>query len=169
MRRGDSPAAVSLLTRAAALLPDSHAERRELLAILGSALMRTGDFSRAEGALTEALEAAHAAGDRRLEMRTLIERELFRSFTSSEESVEEIVAVADSAIPLLQELGDDLGLAKAWWLKSEVHMHACRWAARAGAPRAGARIREGCGRPKRTVDARVAACGGAVLRSDTRR
>jgi class 3 adenylate cyclase/tetratricopeptide (TPR) repeat protein len=131
VRRGDSPAAVSLLTRAAALLPDSHAERRELLAILGSALMRTGDFSRAEGALTEALEAAHAAGDRRLEMRTLIERELFRSFTSSEESVEEIVAVADQAIPLLGELGDDLGLAKAWWLKSEVHVHACRWAARA--------------------------------------
>jgi class 3 adenylate cyclase/tetratricopeptide (TPR) repeat protein len=131
VRRGDSPAAVSLLTRAAALLPDSHTERRELLAILGSALMRTGDFSRAEGALTEALEAAHSAGDRRLEMRTLIERELFRSFTSSEESVEEIVAVADQAIPLLGELGDDLGLAKAWWLKSEVHVHACRWAARA--------------------------------------
>jgi class 3 adenylate cyclase/tetratricopeptide (TPR) repeat protein len=131
VRRGDSPAAISLLTRAAALLPDSHGERRELLAILGSALMRTGDFSRAEGALTEALDAAHAAGDRGLEMRTLIERELFRSFTSAEESVEEIAAVADNAIPLLQELGDDLGLAKAWWLKSEVHMHACRWAARA--------------------------------------
>ena len=131
VRRGDSPAAVSLLTRAAALLPDSHDERRQLLAILGSALMLTGDFSRAEGALTEALAAAHAAGDRRLELRTLIERELFRSLTRSEESVEEIVAVADNAIPLLQELGDDLGLAKAWWLKSEVHVHACRWAARA--------------------------------------
>ena len=131
VRRGDSPAAVSLLTRGAALLPDSHVERRELLALLASALMRTGDFSRAEGVLTEALAAAHAAGDRRLELRTLIEREMFRSFTSSEESVEEIVAVADSAIPLLQELGDDLGLAKAWWLKSEVHVHACRWAARA--------------------------------------
>jgi class 3 adenylate cyclase/tetratricopeptide (TPR) repeat protein len=131
VRRGDSPAAVGLLTRAASLLPDSHPERRELLAILGSALMLTGDFSRAEGTLTEALEAAHAAGDRRLEMRTLIERELFRSFTSPEESVEQIVAVADHAIPVLRELGDDLGLAKAWWLKSEVYAHACRWAARA--------------------------------------
>jgi class 3 adenylate cyclase/predicted ATPase len=130
-RRDDSPAAVSLLTRAAALLPDDHVERRALLAILGSALMRTGDFSRADGVLTEALAAAHAAGDRRLELRTLIERELFRSFTSSEESVDEIIAVADEAIPLLEELGDDLGLAKAWWLKSEVHVHACRWAARA--------------------------------------
>ncbi|HET7855661.1 MAG TPA: adenylate/guanylate cyclase domain-containing protein [Gaiellaceae bacterium] len=130
VQRGDSPAAVALLTRATALLPDGHSERRELLPVLGSALMRTGDFHRAERVLIDALEAAQSAGDRRLELRTLIERELFRSFTSSDESVEDIVAVADSAIPLLQELGDDLGLAKAWWLKSEVHVHACRWHAR---------------------------------------
>jgi class 3 adenylate cyclase/tetratricopeptide (TPR) repeat protein len=131
VRRGDLPAAVSLLTRAAALLPDSHAERRELLPVLASALMRTGDFSRAEFVLTESLQAAHEAGDTRLEMRTLIEREFFRTFTTPEESVEEIVAVADSAIPLLSELGDNLGLAKAWWLKSEVHLNACRWGERA--------------------------------------
>jgi len=129
--RGDLPAAVTLLTRAAALLPDSHAERREILPVLGSALMRTGDFGRAERVLDEALESAQAAGDQRLELRTLIEREFFRAFTSPEGSIEEIVAVADNAIPLLEELGDDLGLAKAWWLKSEVHVNACRWAARA--------------------------------------
>jgi tetratricopeptide (TPR) repeat protein len=122
---------VSLLTRAAALLPDSHNERREILPLLGSALMSTGDFSRAEHVLTEALEAAQAAGDRRLELRTLIEREFFRVFTGPEESVEEIVAVADTAIPLLEQLGDDHGLAKAWWLRSEVHVNACRWGARA--------------------------------------
>ena len=128
--RGDAPAAVTLLTRAAALLPDSHDERREILPILGSALMRTGDFGRAERVLDEALESAKAAGDRRLELRTLIEREFFRAFTHPEESVDDIVAVADAAIPLLEELGDDVGLAKAWWLKSEVHLHAFRWAAR---------------------------------------
>jgi class 3 adenylate cyclase len=131
VRRGDLPAAVSLLTRAAALLPDSHTERREILPLLGSALMRTGDFSRTEHVLTEALEAAQTAGDRRLELRTLIEREFFRLFTSPEDSVEEIVAVADSAIPLLEQIGDDLGLAKAWWLRSEVHVNACHWGARA--------------------------------------
>ena len=66
----------------------------------------------------------------RLELRTVIEREFFRAFTRPEESVDDIVAVADAAIPLLEELGDDIGLAKAWWLKSEVHLHAFRWAAR---------------------------------------
>jgi tetratricopeptide (TPR) repeat protein len=129
--RGDLPAAVTLLTRAAALLPDSHDERREILPVLGSALMRTGDFGRAESVLDEALGAARAAGDERLELRTLIEREFFRAFTSPGSSVDEIVAVAESAIPLLERLGDDLGLAKAWWLKSEVHVNACRWGARA--------------------------------------
>ena len=131
VNRGDMPAAVSLLTRAAAILSDSSDERREILPVLGSALMRAGDFGRAEHVLTDSLEAAHAAGDTRLELRTLIEREFLRSFTQPEESLEEIVAVADHAIPLLEELGDDIGLAKAWWLRSELHMAACRWQERA--------------------------------------
>jgi predicted ATPase/class 3 adenylate cyclase len=129
--RGDLPAAVSLLTRAIALLPDSQGERRELLPRLAGALMGTGDFPRAERVLNEALEAARAADDRRLELRTVIDREFFRTFTAPEGSVEEIVAVADKVIPLLEELEDDFGLAKAWWLKSEVHVNACRWGKRA--------------------------------------
>jgi class 3 adenylate cyclase/tetratricopeptide (TPR) repeat protein len=129
--RGDLPAAVSLLTRAATLLPDANGERRKVLPMLGSALMRTGDFTRAERVLDEALESTRASGDRRLELRTLIDRGFVQTFTHPADSLEEIVAVADSAIPLLEELGDDLGLAKAWWLKSEVHVNACRWGARA--------------------------------------
>jgi len=129
--RGDLSAAVNLISRSASLLPTDDPLRRELLPELGSALMRTGDFGRAEGVLTEAMEAAAAAGDRRLELRTIIEREFFRTFTHPEGSVAEIVAVAERAIPLLEELDDDLGLAKAWWLKSEVYVNACQWGARA--------------------------------------
>ena len=129
--RGDLPAAVTLLTRAATLLPEAHQERREALLMLGSALMRTGDFGRAELAIDDALEAARRAGDRRLELRSLIEREFFRTFTRPEGSVDEIVAVVDEVIPPLEELGDDLGLAMAWWLKSEVHVNASRWGERA--------------------------------------
>jgi class 3 adenylate cyclase/predicted ATPase len=131
VRRADLPAAVSLLTRAVTLLPDGHSARHELLPVLATALMRTGDFSRAESVLDEALASAKAADDQRLELRTLIEREFFREFTSPGESLEEIVHVADTTIPLLERLGDELGLAKAWWLRSEVHVNACRWGARA--------------------------------------
>jgi tetratricopeptide (TPR) repeat protein len=128
--RGDMSAGVNLISRAAALLPSDHALRRELLPELGSALMVTGDFHRAEQVLTEALESAAAAGDRRLELRTLVDREFLRSWTAPEGSIPEILATAEEVIPLLEELGDELGLAKAWWLKSEVHLNAARWGAR---------------------------------------
>jgi class 3 adenylate cyclase/tetratricopeptide (TPR) repeat protein len=131
--RGDLPAGINLLTRAATVLPDHDPTRRAILPELGSALMRAGDFDRAESVLAAALAAASAAGDRRLELRTLIDREFFREFTRPEGSVEEILVVTDRVIPLLEELDDDLGLAKAWWLKSEADVRACRWGARADA------------------------------------
>jgi tetratricopeptide (TPR) repeat protein len=130
-RRGDFPAAVSLLTRAAALLPDAHEDRREILPVLGSALMRTGDFAHAESVLDDALAAAQSAGDERLELRALIERESLWMFTKPGESLEAVVAVADRAIPALEELGDDIGLAKAWILRSMLPLNACRWGERA--------------------------------------
>ena len=157
VRRGDLPAATALLTRAAALLPDFHVERREILPILATALMRTGDFMRAEQLLDQALEAARASGDKRLELRTLIDREFFMTFTHPGEPLEQLVAVADAAIPMLEELGDDLGLARAWWLKSEAHMNACRWGARA------ADIERALGHAKRAEDIGEEAALSALL------
>jgi class 3 adenylate cyclase/tetratricopeptide (TPR) repeat protein len=131
--RSDMAAAVNLISRAAALLPTEHPLRRELLPELGSALIISGDFARAEEVLTEALEAAAAAGDRRLELRTLVDREFLRAYTAPKGAIPEILATTEEAIPLLEELGDELGLAKAWFLKSEVHLNAARWGERAEA------------------------------------
>jgi len=131
--RHDMPAAVNLLARAITLLREEHEIRLQALPQLGSALMKTGDFSRADTVLSEALAGAAAAGDKKLELRTLIEREFFRTFTNPESSTEEIVRIAEMAIPLLEELHDELGLAKAWWLRSEADVIAGRWAARAEA------------------------------------
>jgi tetratricopeptide (TPR) repeat protein len=127
------PAAVNLLARAITLLREENAIRLQALPQLGSALMKTGDFTRADTVLGEALAGAAAAGDKKLELRTLIEREFFRTFTNPESSTEEIVRIAETAIPLLEELHDELGLAKAWWLRSEADVIAGRWAARAEA------------------------------------
>jgi class 3 adenylate cyclase/tetratricopeptide (TPR) repeat protein len=131
--RGDLSAGINLLTRATTVLPEGDPTRRRILPELGSALMRAGDFDRAESVLTAALEAASAVGDRRLELRALIDREFFRQFTKPEGSVDEMLGLVDEVIPLLEELDDDLGLAKAWWLKSEADVRACRWGARAQA------------------------------------
>ena len=45
----------------------------------------------------------------------------------------ENVRLAREVIPELERLGDELGLARAWWLKSESDALACRWLARAEA------------------------------------
>jgi ATP/maltotriose-dependent transcriptional regulator MalT len=95
--------------------------------------MRTGEFGRAKDVLDEAATAAAATGDRSLELRTRIEQEFCRSFTEPEGSALDDSSVAEATIPLLEALGDDAGLAKAWWLKSEPDVNACRWGARAEA------------------------------------
>src|SRR5205807_2600820 len=53
--------------------------------------------------------------------------------TDPEGSGDEIRALTEWVIPELETLDDDLGLARAWWLASEVHTIACRWGARASA------------------------------------
>ena len=129
--RGDVSAAAALISRALKLLPNEHPDRPALLTELGSALLRTGDLARVEGVLDEALAAAAATGDRRVELHATIEREFFRAFVNPEGSALEDSAVAERLIPELEALDDDLGLAKAWWLKSEADLNACRWGARA--------------------------------------
>jgi class 3 adenylate cyclase/tetratricopeptide (TPR) repeat protein len=130
---GDVAAAASLLSRAVALLPEGHPLRRELLTELGSALMVTGDFAGAEGVLEEAVLSAEAsaAGDARLEARARIEREFYKNFAGSEDATLTIPDVTARAIPILEEAGDDLGLARAWRLRSELDIRAAHWGARA--------------------------------------
>jgi tetratricopeptide (TPR) repeat protein len=129
--RGDIAAGAALLSRAVELLPDDHPERPALLTELGRAFMHTGDFASTDEVLTKALATAVATGDRRLELRTTIEREFLQSYTSPEGSALDDSHVADEVIPELEALGDDAGLARAWWLKSEADLNACRWGARA--------------------------------------
>jgi class 3 adenylate cyclase/tetratricopeptide (TPR) repeat protein len=130
---GDVAAAASLMSRAVALLPDERPLRRELLTELGSARMMTGDFAGAGEVLEEAVASASAAGDARVESRALIEREFYKTFAGSEDATLTIPEVTAKAIPVLEEAGDDLGLARAWRLRSELDIRAARWGARAEA------------------------------------
>jgi predicted ATPase/class 3 adenylate cyclase len=135
MGGGDVAAAANLISRAVLLLPSEHTLRGELLTELGSALMVTGDFERAGEVLGEALDGALAAGDARLEARALIEREFHKIFAGSmeAEATRTIPEVTARAIPILEDAGDDLGLARAWRLRSEVAVRASHWGARAEA------------------------------------
>ncbi|HEU5214255.1 MAG TPA: adenylate/guanylate cyclase domain-containing protein [Gaiellaceae bacterium] len=153
----DVPAAVNLLERGVALLPRTNGSRGYVLLELAIALMRSGSFAAAEGALEEALALGRDDGDRRLELRALIEREFFRIFTNAGTSAEEITRVAEEAIPALEGLGDDAGVAKAWHLLSEPPVNACRWAERADA------LEHALEHARRAGDAREAAFVAASL------
>jgi class 3 adenylate cyclase len=133
LRRGDARAAVNLLGRAAALFPEDDRRRLELLPEYASALIRAGELALADGVLAEAVERTTAAGDERVRLRALVEREFIRGWTHPEAGIEGLVRVGNEAIAGLEPLGDDVGLAKAWWLVSEADSVAGHWQQRADA------------------------------------
>ena len=133
LRRADVPAAINLLGRATGLLPAGHPRRAALLLELGQALMKAGRFAEAEPTLARTLEDADVSGDRRTELRATIERQILRSFTEPSAIGDDFVEIATAVIPKLEELGDDIGLAKAWRLLSSVHLLPSRFEARAAA------------------------------------
>jgi class 3 adenylate cyclase/tetratricopeptide (TPR) repeat protein len=133
LARDDISAAVNLLERGVALLPQKSGTRGYALLDLAIAFMRSGSFAPAEGTLEEALASARSDGNRQLELRTLIERAFFRIFTNVETPGEETTRIAEEAIPELGAIGDDGGVARAWHLLSEPPVNACRWGERAAA------------------------------------
>jgi tetratricopeptide (TPR) repeat protein len=119
LARGDVPAAVNLLGRAAALLEAEESARRELLATLAGALLEAGELPRAEAVLAEGLEAATAAGDSRLEAFVLLGRAFFLLRMGG--SAEEALTLAEQARPLVEEYGGE-GLAWWWFVVGEAEL-----------------------------------------------
>ena len=160
LARDDVPAAVNLLERGVSLLPPTSDARGYALLELAIALMRSDAFPAAEGALEEALALGRAEGDRRLELRTLVEREFFRIFTNTETPADEITRIAKEAIPDLEALGDHRGVARAWHLLSEPPVNACLWGERAAA------LEHALEHAQRAGDAREAArATGALMQA----
>jgi tetratricopeptide (TPR) repeat protein len=113
--RGDLQAKVNLLSRALALLPSGDPPRLELMVDLGAALWETGHLDRAEGVLVEAIEAALALNDGRMEARARTAFAELR-FSTAAGVVADLCREAERAIQVLDEAGDELGLARAWSL-----------------------------------------------------
>jgi class 3 adenylate cyclase/tetratricopeptide (TPR) repeat protein len=120
--RADVPAANNLLGRAASLCATTDPLRLRVLPDLGVALMLSGDLTRADEVLSEAIDAAAAAGDEALQARALVERTLLRSLTDPTGEVETIRRVSAFAIPVLEEVSDHQALAKAWKMLALTHI-----------------------------------------------
>ena len=127
IRNSDLSGALSLLERAAALVEPSAPSGPALLTRLGYVRNKVGDFAGAVEALDRAVGQAAAAGDRSSELRARIERQFARSFASPRQAAADNVRLAQEVLPELERLGDELGQAKAWWLRSEGDVFACRW------------------------------------------
>ncbi len=153
--RGDASAAANLLGRAAALLPEDAPARADLLGALGSSLVLAGELGEADAVLTEAIEAGAASDNRRLELHAVLERAFLRALTDRE-GVEELRRVAEDALPELEELGDELGLAKAWRRIADVQWMVNHWSEQAQA------LERALAHAQRAGDDREAA--GALMR-----
>jgi len=147
--RGDGPAAANLLSRAVSLLPADSSPRLDLLVDLGDALRESGEFKRAEGVLGEAIERAAASGEQSREARAFVVRLRMQMQTESDFAAPTLLEAADRAIEMLEQVGDERGLAKAWsvrawfpWLQcnasaaEEAVLRALEYARRSGDERA---------------------------------
>ena len=112
--RGDVRAAANLFERAIGLLDPDDVGRADALWRLGEVLGVAGELDRATETLAEAVATASRAGDARLEFRSRLAAAMLSAATDPEGSTAELDRLAGEGIPMLEALGDDEGLARAW-------------------------------------------------------
>ncbi len=127
--RGDMRAAANLWRRSAQLLPERSRERLELLPSLGEALMEMGEFSEAQGYLSQAVVGAAALDDQRLEADATLTRLLVAHHTVEDLDAfrAEVRREVDRVLPSLN--GDEAATvrAKAWRMVAITHGIVCLW------------------------------------------
>ncbi|MGH3131350.1 MAG: ATP-binding protein [Gaiellaceae bacterium] len=124
--RGDVAAAAGLLERSLALAPEEGASSGEIMYRLAEAHGLAGHDERASELRRLALEEATAAGDRRLELRLgVAEADAEFDLVGGSGVAADLIS---RLIPELQELGDDLALARAWSIVGRTGMAAGRHA-----------------------------------------
>jgi tetratricopeptide (TPR) repeat protein len=127
LAREDVFAGANLLGRSASLLATDDPTRDDLLLEWGGALVFAGDFVQADAVLAEGIEAGRRSGDRRLELRSVLERAFLWTLTDPEWSVDDLRRVSEHVMAELEGLGDDLGVAKAWRRIADSHWMMYRW------------------------------------------
>ena len=152
--RDDMPAAINLLDRAVSLLAEQEPAQLTLRRELSNALWSVGELARAEALLDGLIDAAEQAGDRRERWHGLLERSGRLSVTHPEVEAD-LLETAERAIEIFGELGDDLGLARAWRRISAVRRLRCTFESASDAAKLGlvhARRAEAAQEEARLVD-----------------
>ena len=111
--RGDIPASVALLKRAASL---SRARRVDILPDLAEAMMDGGELEGVAALLDETIALAQAAGNRAAEMRAKVSRWELRGRTDPDVTLDFIERRHHEALGVFEELGDAAGQGRCWHL-----------------------------------------------------
>jgi class 3 adenylate cyclase/tetratricopeptide (TPR) repeat protein len=115
---GDANAGVNLLSRALSLAQPRGREGIELLLELARALVARGDLREADSRREEAVALATALGDRVMELRARCELAELRAVTTPSFTAEHAIELGHEAARELEALGDEEGVAAAWFLVS---------------------------------------------------
>jgi tetratricopeptide (TPR) repeat protein len=113
---GDTPAALSLLSRAAELLPSGDRRRFDVLADLTTALLEVGDRERVAAAIAELRESGDAVFAAFARVQQWLLEMQTRGFLATDEPAQD----AATAIDVFEQATDHRGLARAWLLVGEV-------------------------------------------------
>jgi class 3 adenylate cyclase/tetratricopeptide (TPR) repeat protein len=127
--RGDMRAAANLLVRAADLLPDEHRDKPRTLLAAGNALHETGAFDAAIDSYEASAAAALLAGDATAAEAARVERVRLQYLIGRVQDPEQVEAEARRSLAVLQAAGEPDALSRAWQLRLNVDIAACRWAA----------------------------------------
>jgi class 3 adenylate cyclase/tetratricopeptide (TPR) repeat protein len=120
--RGDVPATLNLLSRAAELLPPNSTARPMLLADLALALEGSGRYDDERAALDEAVDLAEATGD--FGSAAIAKVGLLQLQGHLAEMTDEgILAELHALLPSLENLADDRALAGAWGALGASHFY----------------------------------------------
>ena len=127
--RGDMRAAAGLLQRAVSLLEGDPAAHLELLPELSKALRYSGDVPGGTRVLEEASVLATTVADARLRARVSVEGAFLALYTRPDVEAGDVIATAEEAAALFQQVEDGVGLARAWNLVGHANWYLCRAAA----------------------------------------
>jgi class 3 adenylate cyclase/tetratricopeptide (TPR) repeat protein len=121
LARDDVRTAASLLDRAAKLLPLEETTCLELTLDLADCLFALGETARSRELLTRTLEQARTAGNGRVETYAFLQRRLGELRVDPSHR-RDALRDAAAAAELLEPLGDDRGLARAFELEARAHV-----------------------------------------------
>ena len=131
LKRGDMPATLNLLERATVLLPSEDEARHELMTELAIAQYVVGNSEAAHETLVNAIAGAERGGQRRVELRARIEAAYLRLLTEPEGAAQDLLAVAQAAVPAFEAVEDERSLARAWlligYVQGGIHGNHAAW------------------------------------------